>query len=122
VGLNAVGDGDQHRAQADGEGDVAPPVDARGVALAVVAQLQVCPDGAVDADRHVDPEHPAPVDGGQQATRDQPDEHAGQARDLVRAEREATLLGREGVGQDRGRVRHQHGPADGLQQAPADQP
>jgi hypothetical protein len=87
----------------------------RAVALAVVAQPQVRPDGAVDADRHVDPEHPPPVDGGQQAARDQPDEHAGQARDLVRAEREATLLGREGVGQDRGRVRHQHGPADGLQ-------
>jgi hypothetical protein len=42
--------------------------------------------------------------------------------DLVDAEREAALVRRERVGQDRRRVRDQHRAAERLQQAPADQP
>src|ERR1700753_3091916 len=72
VGLDAVGHGDQHRAETHREGDVAPPVDPGRVPLAVVPQPQVGPDRAVDADRHVDPEHPPPVDRGQQPARHQP--------------------------------------------------
>ena len=88
-------DGDQDRAQPDGEGDVAPPVDAPAVTLAVVAQLAVGPDRAEDADGDVDPEHRTPVPCRQQTARDQPDELAGQGGHLVEAEREAAPLGRE---------------------------
>ena len=77
VRLDAVGDADQDRAQAEGEGDVAPPVDPAAVPLAVVAQPAVGPHGAEDADRHVDPEHRPPVQRRQQAAGDQADELAG---------------------------------------------
>ena len=53
---------------------------------------------------------------------DQTDELPGERGDLVDAEREAALVGRERVGEDRGRVRGEHRSADGLQQPPADQP
>jgi hypothetical protein len=72
--LNAVRDGDQDRAQADGERCVAPPVDASGMARAGVAKFQIRPDGSEKTDGHVHPEHRAPVDRGQQPSGDQPDE------------------------------------------------
>ena len=122
VGLDALGDADQDRPQADREGDVAPPVDPARVPLAVVAELAVGPQRAEHPDGHVDPEHRPPVDRGQQAAGHQADEHAGQPGHLVGAQREAPPVGRERVGQDRSRVRHQHGPADGLEDPPADQP
>ncbi len=43
VRLDAVGDRDQHGAKAEGEGDVAPPVDTAGLPFAVVAKLAVGP-------------------------------------------------------------------------------
>ena len=46
VGLDAVGDPDHDRDQADGEGDVAPPVDLGRLALGQVAQLGKAPDRA----------------------------------------------------------------------------
>ena len=51
VGLDAVGDADEDRAEAEGERDVAPPVDLAAPPHAVVAQLQVGPQRAEDADR-----------------------------------------------------------------------
>src|SRR5580700_93449 len=51
VGLDSQGYADQDTAQAEREGDVPPPVDARLVALAGLAQLEVSPDRAVDAHR-----------------------------------------------------------------------
>ena len=122
VGLDAHGDADQDGAQADREGDVAPPVDPARVPLAVVPELAVGPQRAEHAHWHVDPEHRPPVDRGQQAAGHQADELAGQPGHLVGAQREAAPVGRECVGQDRGRVRHQHGAADGLEHPPADQP
>jgi hypothetical protein len=41
---------------------------------------------------------------------------------LVQPEREAAFGGREGVGQDRAGIGHQHGPADPLQDPHHDQP
>src|SRR6202020_501560 len=69
VRLDAVGDGDQDGAQADGEGDVAPPVDPAGVPLTVVAQLAVGPEGPEDADGHVHPEHRPPGPSAQNTPR-----------------------------------------------------
>jgi hypothetical protein len=120
IRLDALGDADQDGAEADGERDVAPPVDAGAVPLSGLLEPQVGPQRAEHPDRHVDPEHQAPVDRRQQAPGDQPDKLPGQAGDLIGAEREAAPLGRERVGQDRGRVRHQHGPADSLEHPPAD--
>jgi hypothetical protein len=72
------------------------------VPLPGLPEPEVSPQRAEHADRHVDPEHQAPVDGRQQAPGDQADELAGQAGDLIGAEREAAPFGRERVGQDRG--------------------
>ena len=122
VGLNPVGDADQHGAEADGEADVAPPVDPGAPPLANLTQLPVGPGGAVEADRHVDPENRTPVDAGEDAAGDESDEHAAESGHLVGAERQAALLVREGVGEYRGGVGLEHRAADGLQQPPADQP
>jgi hypothetical protein len=92
------------------------------MAFAGLAEPQVSPQRAEHPDRHVDPEHRAPVDRRQQAARDQADELAGQPGDLVGTQREASPVGRKRVGQDRRRVRHQHGSAHRLQDPPADQP
>ena len=59
-----------------------------------LAQLEVGPDRAEHADRHVDPEHGAPVDVGEQAADDEADERAGDARDHAHADREAALVRR----------------------------
>ena len=93
IGLDAHRDPDQDRAQAQGEGDVAPPVHARGMPLPHLLEPQVGPHRAEHADGHVDPEDQAPVDGGQQAPGDQADELAGQRGDLVGAQRETALGG-----------------------------
>ncbi len=85
-------------------------------------ELAVGPHRSEDPDGHVDPEDQPPVDGRQHTARDQPDELSGQGGDLVDAEREAASIEGEGVGQDGGRVGGEHGTADCLQHAPADQP
>src|SRR5215211_9498450 len=62
VGLDAVGDADQHGDQPDAEGEIAGPVDAApGPALADLAQLAVAPDGPEDAEGDADQEHRPPV-------------------------------------------------------------
>ncbi len=122
VGLDAVGDRGEQRGQADGEGDVAPPVDAARAADAGLAQRAVGPDGADHADRHVHPEDGPPVPLGEQSAEHEPDEGAGDRGHHVDAQGHAALPGGEGVGDDRGGVRHQHGAADRLHHPPADQP
>ncbi|MGH3374117.1 MAG: hypothetical protein ACRDP6_05215 [Actinoallomurus sp.] len=47
----------------------------------------------------------------------QPDELPGEPRDLVHSQGEAAPLPREGVGQDRGRVRREHRGAERLREA-----
>ena len=83
----------------------------------LVVQRAVAHPGAPHADRHAHPEHRAPVPLGQHAADDQADERAGQRRHLVDAEGEAAPVGREGVGDDRGGVGHQHRAADALHDA-----
>src|SRR3954447_7875035 len=104
------------------EGRVPPPVDSRGAGRAGVDELAVAPDGAEDADRHGHDEDEPPLDRGEDAAEDEADERAGDRGDAVDAEREAALVRREGVGEDRARVREQHCAADALDDAHADHP
>ena len=122
IWVNAGGDGDQNGAQAEREGDVAPPIDGNSLLVSGVAQFAIRPDRAEDADRHVEPEHRAPVDGREQAARHQADELAGQGCDLIEAERQTALVVRKRVGEDRDRLRGEHRAAQRLKQTPADQP
>ena len=122
VGQQAVGDADQDEDEPDGEGDVAQPVDLRRRAHAAVLELQVRPHGAHHADGHRDEEDEAPLDRGEQAAEDQADEGARHRGHVVDAEAEPTLVGREGVGDDRRRVGEEHGATDALADAHHDQP
>src|SRR4029453_15273869 len=122
VGLDAVGDADQHGDQPDPEGEVAGPVDAPpGPAQAGLAELEVAPDGPEDAERHADQEHRPPVGLGQQPADQQPHERAGQGGHLVDPQGHAALVDREGVGEDGHRVGHDQRPADPLDDPQADQ-
>ena len=88
--------------------------------MPVSRSIEVRPHGADDAEGHVDEEHEAPVDGRQHAAQDEPDERPREAGDDVDAERHAALVGGEGVGDDRRRVRHEHRAAHGLHHAEDD--
>ncbi len=108
--------------QPDGNGDVAPPVDAAAVPFAVVAQPAVGPDGAEDADGHVDPEHRPPVQAASSPPATRPmNWPASAATWLIPSANPRWSAGNASV-EDGGRVGRQHGAADGLQQSPADQP
>jgi hypothetical protein len=122
IRLEAVGDGDEDGAEADGEGDVAPPVDTAAVSFRGVTQHAVGPQRSEHTNGHVDPEHRTPIQNRQQTSRDQADELPGDGRDLIDAERKAALIRGEGVGQDCGRIGCEHGPTECLGHAPADQP
>ena len=122
VGADAVGDADHDRDQADGERDVAGPVDRRVLARADLPQLQVRPDGAEDAERDRDEEDQAPVDRRQDAADDEADEEAADPDDIGDPEREPALVGGERVGEDRGGVGEQERGADALHDAEDDQP
>ncbi len=122
VGQDPVGDADEHRDEADGEGDVAEPVDLGLGAMAAVLELEVGPHGPEQADRHGDEKHEPPGHRGEHAAEHEAEERPGDGGDHVDAEGEATLLGREGVGQDgRGVGEQERGP-DALHDAHADQP
>ena len=92
VGEQRVHDAGQHRDQADREQGVAQPVDVGWDADAVVAQLEVGPDGAEQAERDRDEEDEPPVDRGEHAAQDQPDERAADGGDPVDAHRLAPLV------------------------------
>ena len=94
VGLDAEGDADQDGTEPDGEGDVAPPVDAAALSNARLAKFAIGPKGPEDADGYVDPEHCPPVDSGEQTSRHQADEHPGQPGNLVDAEGKTPLVRR----------------------------
>ena len=82
--------------------------------LASLLQFQVGPDGAEEPDRDRDQEDQAPVDRRQQAAEDQADEHAADPDDVVDPQRHASLVGGEGVGDDRRGVGEQAGAAHPL--------
>jgi len=109
VGLNPVGDGDKQARQADTEGRITRPVHMNVSAGSPVVQRCVGPDRAEDPDRYADEEDGAPVDGGQEPTHDQTDEAARDRGNLIDPQSESTLVDGEGVRENRGRVREEHG-------------
>ena len=82
----------------------------------------VAPDRTDDAEGDRDPKDEAPVDDGQEATGDQADERSADRGDLVDAHRHAALVRREGVDEDRARVREEHRSPDALDEPPQDEP
>ena len=87
-----------------------------------LAELEVAEDGGEQADGHRDQEDEPPVDRGQHAAEDQPDERAAEGGGLVDPEGHAPLVVGEDVGEDGRRVGHQHGRAHPLEDAHDDQP
>lgn len=122
VGLNAVRDPDEHRDQADREGDVAAPVHPGPLTHAGVVQFEVRPDRADQTERDGHQEDQVPGDRREHPADDQAEEAARDGGDAVDAQRETTLAGRERVGEDRAGVRHQERTADTLHDSPRDQP
>ncbi len=80
----------------------------------MVDQLHVGEERAQNPDRHRHQEDEVPLDRGQQAAQDEPDEGAGDGHRVVDAEPEPALVGREGVRDDRRGVGEEHGAADAL--------
>ena len=74
-----------------------------------------------EAERHVEPEDPVPRDRDQRAAEHRPEHEADRGDHRVRAHREAELLAREGVGDERGGVGEQERAADALEDPPQDQ-
>ena len=101
VRLDAIGDAGEQRRQPDAEGERARPVQPAGSPHAEFLQRPVAPDGAEHADRHADPEDGLPVPLRQHAADQQAEERPGDRGHHVDAQRHATLVGRERVGEDR---------------------
>ena len=83
VGLDAVGDAHHDQDEAEGEGDVAGPVDAGRPPGAGLVEFEVAEDGGEQPDGHGHQEDQPPVDRGQQTTEDQSDERAAEGGGLV---------------------------------------
>ena len=79
------------------------------------------PEAPGEAERHVEPEHPVPGDRHQCAAEYRADHQPDRGHHRVGAHRQAELLAREGVGDDRGGVGEQERAADALQDPPQDQ-
>ena len=90
-------------------------------AIRRIVQLEVGPDRADEAERHVDPEHQPPVGVGEQAADQEADELAADRRDDVDAEREAALVLGERVGEQSRGIGHDQRTADTLDDAHGDQ-
>ena len=73
------------------------------------------------AERDVEPEDPVPGDRDERAAEHRPDHEPDRGDHRVRAHREAELLARERVGDQRGGVGEQERAADPLQDPPEDQ-
>ncbi len=121
VGLDPIGDPDEQRDQTDGKGHSAPPVDPCGAPDAPLLEPQIGPDRAADAERNRDQEDEAPVERTEQAAQDETDERPGDGGHVVDPERQAPLVGRERVRQDRRRIRHEHRRPETLHDPHADQ-
>src|SRR5262249_17483129 len=114
IRLDTAGDSDQHRAETESKGDIAPPVDTALMAFAVVPQLAVGPERSEHSDPNVAPEPKSPVNTCQQTTGAQSDEIAGKVGHLIDAQGHSTLPLWERVGQDRHRICGEHRTADSL--------
>jgi hypothetical protein len=122
VRLDPVGDADHQQHEAGGEGEIAPPVDLPGLAHAELAQRVVRPDRREEADRNRDDEDEPPFERSEQASEHEPEKRARDHRDAVDAEGEPTLVVREGIGEDRARVREDERATDSLPDPHQDQP
>jgi hypothetical protein len=122
IGLNAVDDPGEQGDQADGEGDVAQPVDFRGDPDAVVPQLQIGPRGAEQPEGHRDQEDESPLDRGQDPPEDQADERTGDEGDAADPHRLAPLVLGKGIGEDGTRVGKQERATDALTHPHEDDP
>ena len=106
--------GDERR----GAEDVEPAV---GVAPGELVEHAVPPGGAEQRERHVEPEHPVPRDRDERAAEHRPEHEPDRGDHRVRPHREAELLARERVGDERGGVGEQERGADALEDPPQDQ-
>ena len=122
VGLDPVGECGQQHGQAHAEKHCAGPIEASGSLDADFTQRAETPHRPAHAQRYADPEDCAPIPFRQQSADQQTQKLAGDGGDLVDPQRHAALPGGERVGQDGRRTGHQHGPADALDHAPANQP
>ena len=113
-------DHDQH--QAAGKRQISEPVDRRFSVDPGFLELHVGPYRPEQADRHGDQKHQPPADRRQQPAEDKPDEHPCHGDHVIQTEGHSTLIRREGVGQDRGRVRQQERRPNALDDAKRDQP
>src|SRR5581483_1562822 len=91
------------------------------VASGDLVQHEVRPRRAGKTERHVEPEHPRPVDRDERAAEHGADDEADRGDHRVRAHREPELLLAERVGHERGGVREEECAADSLQHAPKDE-
>ena len=104
------------------EGDIAQPIDRGRSADAALLQFEIGPDGAEDTERYGDQEHQAPTDSGQQPAEHQSDKRAADPGHVVYPQGKPTLIGGEGIGEDRGRVGDQKGGAHPLHDPERDEP
>ncbi len=84
-------------------------------------QLEIGPERPDHADRHIDPEHQAPIGVGQHAADHEAKELAADESDDIDAEREPSLFAWKGIGEKRGGIGHDQRAADTLHDAHRDQ-
>ena len=89
---------------------------------ATSSKREVAPHRGEEPDGHGDEEDQTPVDRREQPAQQEPDERAADGGRLVDAEREAAAVEWEGVGEDGGRVGHEHGGTDALKDPHDDEP
>ena len=104
------------RADRDGQQGEAQEIEAARAAMRIVAHQGENAEGAQDADRQVDVEHPAPGElVGQPAAERRAGDRAQHGADAPQSHRLALLLARIGVHHDGLRDRHQGGAETALQ-------
>ena len=118
----ALGDAEREPGEAGHERRGAEEVEpAVGVAPGELVQHAVAPGGAEQRERHVEPEHPVPRDRDERAAEHRPEHEPDRGDHRVRPHRQAELLARERVGDERGGVGEQERGADALEDPPQDQ-
>ena len=108
--------------QARDEGDGPEQVEAAvGVRLGELAEDEAAPQRPGEPERDVEPEHPLPRDRHERAAEHRPEDEADGGDHRVGPHRQAELLAREGVGDQRGGVGEQERAADALEDPPQQQ-
>jgi hypothetical protein len=118
----AARDAEDEAGEAEHEHDRAGQVEsAHLVGPGELAQDQRAPRRPGEAERHVEPEDPGPRDRDEPAAEHGPEHEADRGDHRVRPHRDAELLARERIGDERRGVREQERPADPLHDAPEDE-